>query len=95
VSRLDINTPRGQESLLQEQDMIQLIHAAYDGIELLQTPKDKPADVDGFISRQGEIIGVYEAKCRDMTRDQLAEFSYEWLITFDKLQKGEIGRAHV
>lgn len=71
-----------------------VIMGACPGISVIQTPKHLPADVDGVIVKGGEAIAVYEAKCRDMTRQQLAKFGNEWLLTFDKLQKGaDIARS--
>lgn len=91
---LDINTPRGQKSLQHEQEMIGIICGACPGVSIVQTPKNSPADIDGVITKAGAIIGIYEAKCREMTRAQLAKFGNEWLVTFDKLQHGaEIARA--
>ena len=71
-----------------------IIVGACPGVSVVQTPKSKPADVDGLIFRAGEVIAMYEAKCRDMTRDQLSRFGGEWLVTFEKLQRGaDLARA--
>ena len=86
---LDINTPKGQESLAQEQEMLDLLHKAFPLATFAQTPKDLPADVDGFaIMGANKVAAVFESKCRDMSRAQLSKFGDEWLVTFEKIQKG-------
>lgn len=87
---LDIATPKGQISLQQEQSMLAIIETGHPGFRAIQTHKDKPADVDGFIVHGQSIMAVFESKCRDMTREQLAKFGNEWLVTFEKLQKGAL-----
>ena len=87
---LDIATPKGQISLKQEGEMLDILLGACPGIKVLQTPKDQPADVDGVIARAGSIIAVFESKCRELTRTQLRNFGDEWLVTFEKLQKGAL-----
>lgn len=85
---LDINTPKGQISLQQEQEMLAIITKACPGFSTVQTPKWAAAEVDGLVVKGTAIAAIFESKCRDMTRDQLSRFGDEWLVTFEKLQKG-------
>ena len=91
---LDINTPKGQESLRHEQRAIKLFEERWPTFILLQTPKAKDARCDGLVYRRdasgpGELVAVVETKCRDMT---LAHFEQQfqclWLITQSKLDSG-------
>lgn len=91
VIRLDINTPRGQESLawVWAAEMVWATHNPK--WRLLVTPEDSPADVDGILFREGTkvISAVLEIKCRSMSEAHLVgQFGNEWLITQDKLERG-------
>lgn len=86
---MDILTPKGQETLAQERDAINLFLQSFPGFEFIETPKDTPADIDGIITKNGVMISGIEVKCRTMTVDDLAaKFHYQWLITADKLDRG-------
>lgn len=85
---LDINTPKGQVSLSQEQQLIAAIESNYVGYRVIQTPKALDSEVDGFICKGTEIVGVMENKCRDMSQATLKRFGNEWLLTFEKITKG-------
>ena len=57
--------------------------------EYCETPKDKPADIDAILIKQNQIMRVVETKCRDLTIEEfIGRFNYQWLVTFDKLEKG-------
>lgn len=86
--QLDINTEKGQQSLSQERTLISSAQAAYEGILFIETNKSAPAQIDGFMVRNGEVVGVYESKCRNMTIEQMHRFNDEWLITFEKILNG-------
>lgn len=91
---LDINTPRGQESLAQEQEMLEIIKRTAPTFEFAQTPKDQSADVDGIVLKDRTLVAVFESKCRNMSHSDLIGFGNEWLITYEKLVKGaSIARA--
>jgi hypothetical protein len=86
---MDILTPKGQETLAQEREAISLFLQSFPGFEFIETPKDTPADIDGFITRDGTIISGVEVKCRNMTVDVLdTKYKYQWLVTADKLDRG-------
>jgi hypothetical protein len=84
---LDILTPRGQESLRQERILLDAVSKAY-GFDILETAKDQPCEVDGFLARDGVICGVFESKCRKLTRAQMRKFDDRWLVTFEKVLAG-------
>ena len=86
---MDILTPKGQETLAQEREAISLFLQSFPGFEFIETPKDTPADIDGFITKNGTIISGVEVKCRNMTVDVLdTKYKYQWLVTADKLDRG-------
>ena len=86
---MDILTPKGLETLAQEKEAISLFLQSFPGFEFIETPKDTPADIDGFITKNGAIISGVEVKCRNMTVDVLdTKYKYQWLVTADKLDRG-------
>lgn len=86
---MDILTPKGQQTLIQERQAVQIFTSNFPGFNFIETPKDQPADIDGFIVKDGTIISGVEVKCRMMTADELAnKFKHQWLVTADKLDRG-------
>ena len=62
---------------------------SFPAFNFIETPKDQPADIDGFIVRDDVVISGVEVKCRNMTSLELRErFGNKWLITADKLDRG-------
>jgi hypothetical protein len=56
--------------------------------EFIETPKDKPASLDGFIARDGTLVHGVEVKCRNMTARQLrVDYGNRWLVTADKIDR--------
>ena len=88
---MDILTERGQQSLADEQQAQNIFTSTYPRYQYAQTPKEKPADVDAFLIRDGIIGGVVETKCRyDVDLEEFKQrYSCEWLVTFDKILKGK------
>lgn len=90
--RLDINTPRGQATLLDEIAAAKIFESHRPGRRYINTPKDNRSDIDGLIvSRDTAMLtSVVETKCRyDMTLEKFAEvYRREWLVTFDKIIRG-------
>lgn len=84
---LDVNSPRGQATLAQEDAAAALLKDRT-GIEYMRTPKLGPAGVDAVLMKGGDIVGVAEMKCRVTTRVALERtFHNEWLVTYDKVRK--------
>lgn len=82
---LDINTPKGQKTLKQERRAMSLYGAEHPGLQIIETPKEGGAKVDGILMMDGEVRGVYEVKCRTMTLNSLDRFG-TWLITSRKIE---------
>lgn len=95
---LDINTPRGQQTLADEREAAAIYESNYPQCRYINTPKKEAGDVDGLIIGRVDpvLVCVTETKCRyDMTLDHFANvYNREWLVTFDKIIKGiRIGEA--
>ena len=89
---MDILTPKGQKSLEQERKLLQSFCAAMQ-CTVIETDKNRPAQVDGFIVRDGVLFGVFESKCRNATVSQMHRWGDEWILTYQKLLDGaEISR---
>jgi hypothetical protein len=86
--RLNINTPRGQVALSYEQTLIHSIESHWPQFHAVQTPKDQPAEVDGFLIKENELYAVFETKTRDCNLAQMNQWGNEWLLSFDKLMHG-------
>lgn len=77
---------------------IRLFTESFPGFEFIETPKDRPGDIDGFIVRpnddeyswsSGTVVSGVEVKCRNMSAHELKkQFGNRWLITADKLDRG-------
>lgn len=90
---MDILTTFGQESRLWEKDAMDIWHRNFTS-RMVETPKDKPARVDGIIEVDGTIKACYEIKCRKITLERLRiDYKGEWLVTAEKILDGiEVGR---
>ena len=84
---LDVLTPRGQESVAQEIEQLEILARADAGVSFIHTPKEEPSDVDGFISRDGAVTGMFMSSCRQATRDQMRKWGDEFILTADKVVK--------
>ena len=87
--KLDINTPRGQRTLADEQKVVEWLRSK--NVDYVQTPKDLPAKVDAVLAKDGYIFAVVETKCRyNLTLNKFQrQFGNEWLITEAKIVDGE------
>lgn len=88
---LDILTPRGQQTLKDEDRAVAIWEFYNPEFRYCRTPKDSPSAVDAVIvDREGLIRGVVEAKCRYGIDEQGFKdaFRGEWLITMDKVVRG-------
>lgn len=86
---LDINTPRGQVSLMKEAEMTALFKSKYPKTEYISTDKKGTSGCDGLLISGADLIGVVETKCRwgiDLTTFASIYHS-EWLVTFEKIIK--------
>jgi hypothetical protein len=81
---LDINSFRGKISLEQEREVQEIIKNCWN-VDIVETPKNSSAKCDGFLTRNNEIVAIFETKCRyDMGYNELCERG-SWLITYDKI----------
>lgn len=85
---MDILTPKGQQTRAQEREAISLFERHFPVYTFTETPKDRPAYIDGIVSRDGVALHGVEVKCRNMTREQLRSFEDRWLVTHDKITRG-------
>lgn len=85
LNGLDINTPKGQESLEQERILLNALRSKLCA-EIIETDKELDAVVDGVIHVNGVLRGIIECKCRDLSEEELRGFE-TWLITYRKIQE--------
>lgn len=88
---MDILTKRGQETVRQEKEAIDIWLKNHPDIAYNQTPKDAPADIDAILTnKRQEIIGIVETKCRVSMSLEDFDGMYKsmWLVTFDKIMRG-------
>ena len=83
---MDILTKKGQKSLEYERIMLERI-SVLTNVNIIETDKDMDAKVDGMISQDNQLTGIFESKCRNMSLMQLRKFG-SWLVTFDKILDG-------
>lgn len=82
---LDINTPKGQESLSHEREVQDILKKCWN-VSIVETPKTTSSKCDGFLVRDNNIVALFETKCRyDMTYSDLLERS-TWLVTLEKIE---------
>lgn len=84
---MDILTPKGQKSLEQERKLLASFCAATN-YSVIETDKNQPAQVDGFIISDGTLCGVFESKCRKANVAQMHRWGDEWILTHQKLLDG-------
>ena len=84
---LDANTEKGQNYVNHSRAGIHLIPQPF-----VETAQDKAGDIDGFFLKQDRktIVAAVEIKAREMTEAELKRFGNEWLVTFEKIQKGAL-----
>lgn len=93
MNGLDINTPRGQETLQQERRAAELYVKGNPNAYYLATKKKEEPSFDAFIiSRdEKEVIAIAETKCRHGTVDKLFnQWGGRWLVTYDKIASNVI-----
>ena len=84
---LDINTPRGQNTLPHEQMAYQIFQAHHEAYTIKHTDKAKPEPYDGWIMHAGKPVALVETKCRaDVNYYEFRQdYKNRWLITEAKL----------
>jgi hypothetical protein len=89
LTNLDINTPKGQKTLIQEQRAVEIFCNHFTDVEYVNTPKNGSSPVDALLVNNNNLVGIVETKCRDLTRNQLTKYDDTWLITWDKIKKAQ------
>ena len=84
---LDVLTPKGQQSVRDEQAAVALFTARFPQYSYLETPKQMAADVDALLVTGGHLRQVVETKCRyDCDLDKfMGAYRGQWLVTYDKV----------
>jgi len=86
---LDVNSPKGQESLEHELRAVQLWQHHYPDFTYIHTPKDGSALVDAVIGDNDcNVVAIVEQKSRNMSLEQLQKWNNEWLVTHAKIEAG-------
>ena len=86
---LDVNSPKGQESLEHELRAVQLWQHHYPNFTYIHTPKDGSALVDAVIGDNDcNVVAIVEQKSRNMSLEQLQKWNNEWLVTHAKIEAG-------
>ena len=88
MKNLDVNSEKGQITVQQENKMLRFIEECWGVTAVVTKKKGDHADVvcDGFLIKDGEVIALFESKCRKMTMEQLKKYN-SWLITYEKIFK--------
>ena len=84
---LDVLTPKGQQSVRDEQAAVALFTGRYPQYRYCQTDKGLPADVDAILMIDGCLRQVVETKCRydcDLPKF-MGAYKGQWLVTYDKV----------
>ncbi len=84
---LDINSARGRVAAADQLRATQIVFTRSARFTFLQTDNRDKAAADGFITRDGFIIGVAEVKSRPglTIEKMMGEFHGEWILTNQKL----------
>jgi hypothetical protein len=84
---LDVLTPKGQQSVRDEQIAAGIFLSQNPRYAYCQTPKQRGADVDAILLRNGVMDQVIETKCRyDCDMDKfMGQYRGQWLVTYDKI----------
>lgn len=86
--KLDINTPKGQESVKAERRALDLFQNKYPGLTIIHTDLEDDARTDVIIAQEGKLLSIAEVKCRDASLIDLTKnWQDRWLVTWEKLEK--------
>ena len=85
---MDVDTERGQSALRLEREAVRKFTTVHQGYDFIETPKDKPALVDGVFAEGGVVRAVVEVKVRKLTRRRLRELGDTWLSAMTTLDAG-------
>jgi len=87
LKNLDILTTKGQETLQQEDIVIQRLIAKWK-VQVINTNKNDCASLDNLLTRENTLVALTEIKCRKMSREELRGYGDTWLVTNQKIIDG-------
>jgi hypothetical protein len=88
---LDVNTPRGERTLQEENACARLFESVTPGVRYVRTPKDSACRVDALLMTPNRMLAVVEQKSRfDCSLEKFRApspqgYGNEWLVTHRKL----------
>ncbi len=83
---LDVLTPKGQKSLEYARRAAEIWTKYSGGWTYARTPEESDCPFDAaLIDPEGTIRAIVEQKSRDLSKEELAQFSHQWLVTMDKI----------
>ena len=84
---MDINTPKGAETLIQELEAAEIFERHHPKLLYCHTPKDEPARVDAVLVKGRHVVAVVETKCRPSMdlADLMVKYEGTWLVTNQKV----------
>jgi hypothetical protein len=87
---LDINTPRGQVTLTDEEKAVAIFQARYPNYTYVHTDKTTMAKMDGLLVRDGKLSGMVLTSCRYGCTVATFEhnWNWEWMVTWRKVALG-------
>jgi hypothetical protein len=88
---LDVNTVRGQKTLVDERRCVQIIESHHPGWEFVLTPKERESAIDGILVQNAVTRAIVEQKSRyDVGFEQFIDrYRFQWLVTFEKIIKAK------
>lgn len=86
---LSIESEVGRVTLEQERKVIATFHKHFPQHQLIETNKKLDAVNDGIIFHRatGVITSIVETKCRGASLDDLQGWGWEWLVTWQKVER--------
>ena len=87
---MDILTPRGQQTLTDEQKAVAIFNAKHPEYTYVHTDKRTPAKADALLVKNGTLDGLVLTSCRYNCSVQTFELNWdwEWLVTWRKVALG-------
>jgi hypothetical protein len=90
MTMLDVNTPRGQVTLSDEEKAVAMFIGKYPAYGFVHTDKTTMAKMDGMLTRDGKLVGMVLTSCRYNCSVSTFEdvWDWEWLVTWNKVALG-------
>ena len=94
MANLQINTPKGQETLIQEDFVIKEIEKFFN-VKIIETEKKREGKCDCIMFKEvfddikkrtiNKLFGITENKCRNYSLSQMRKHGNTWLVTYQKI----------